>query len=343
MDQNEFVFDHQHGSAICTRCGCECQAYTMMKASYRDYETHSIRRGQNRLNTGKSNQALMQAAPSPPRKRTRVDIRPEQTIALSPADVPRTNFKSVGRIAAIRGVLEFLCDYFHHSSPENVVENALALYERNINIYESKYVAKKEIWAAACYSVNVEMRKSKMSYKEIASAFNDEDYECGATRVEPKRICKVAGYIKQHERQRKQRLGLQPDVSYSEVNGNLASVSRLAYQFGMNFNQERIAREIVAFIDEEELIPGLNPLSILSVSFFLTFSLSADFKEFKDDAPTFVKRTLKFVSARIHIAQNTIRKGIRDVREEVLAMVRKQEKRLKIKPRVVDMVEGWEL
>lgn len=335
-NQNEFVFDHQHGSAICTRCGCECRAFQMLKPSYRDYERHTLRR--SRINTGKASQAV---EASPPSKKARLEIAAGHRPALRPREVATTNFKSIGRIKAIRNVLEFLCHHFHHSSPENCVDSAIALYERNINIYETKYVAKKEIWAAACYSVDAELRKSKLSYKEIAAAFCSEEF--GATRVEPKRICKVAGYIKEHERKRQGKLGLQTKCTYSETNGNLAAVSRLASQFGMNFKQERIARKIVSYIDEEELILGLNPLSILSVSFFLTFSLSADPKEFKNDAPTFVKSTLKLVSNKIHIAQNTIRKGIRDVRPEVLPMIRSQQKRLKVKSAIIDIVEAWEL
>ena len=337
-DQNAFVLDHQHGTAICTICGAECQDFQMMKASYKDYETHNLRHC-NDLNTSKGNQAYGASLQEKVRSE---DFHCVGFVGASaPAPVATTKFKSIGRVAEIRGILEYLCHYFQHSSPERSVASAIALYERNSYIYETKYVAKKEVWAAACYSVDAEFRKSKFSYKELAAAFQDDCYR--VAHVEPKRISRIAGYIKKHERIRRGVKAIERDIGYSEMNGNLAAVSRLATLFGMNFRQEKIARKIVAFIDEEELILGLNPLSILSVSFFLALSLSAKTRDFGGDTPSFVKRTLRNVSQKIHIAQNTIRKGIRDVKEDVLEMIKVERKRLRINRQTIEAVYDWEL
>ena len=233
--------------------------------------------------------------------------------------------------------MEFLCQHFHRSSPENTVESALALYERNIHIYERRYVAKKEIWAAACYFVDAERRKSKFTYKEIAAAFMDPSTKY--THVEPKRICKIAGYIKTHEAE----MTAAGHRHQQTDDGNLKAVPRLACDFGMDFRQEKITRKIVAFIDKEELIFGLNPLSILSVSFFLAMSLSKKLRDFKHNVPFFIKTTLVEVGRKLHIATNTIRKGIREVRKEVLEMVSKERTRLRVDARVIKLVSEWEL
>lgn len=273
----------------------------MQKTSYRDYETHNVR--------------------------TMITNRQTTTNTA-----PATIFKPTNRVNGIRTIIEFLCHWFHNSSPENAVERALSLYRRNMDIYETRYAAKKEIWAAACYSVDAEMRKSKLTFIEIAAAFRlgGETYP----EVEPKKICKIASCIKKHETDYK------PEAEYT---GNLTAVSRLASGFGMNFRQEKIARKIVVFIDERELILGLNPLSILSVSFFLTICLSSKPVHFLDDTVGFVKRTLSKVSNKIHIAQNTIRKGIREVLPEVLRMVETERVRLKVNPRVVALIRNWEI
>lgn len=258
------------------------------------------------------------------------NVRSEHTAQRSCSAV--NPFKPTNRINAIRGIIEFLCHWFHSSSAENIVERALSLYKRNVTIYETRYVAKKEIWAAACFSVDAERRKSKLSFKEIAAAFRESNGPY--SEVEPKRICKIANCIKSHE------TGFKPMEACS---GNLASVSRLASGFGMDFSQEKLARDIVMFIDEKELILGLNPLSILSVSFFLAMSLSSKTVDFGDDTPRFVKQTLSRVSDKIHIAQNTIRKGIREVMTPVLNMVLREKTRLKVNPRVIELVRNWEV
>ena len=310
----------------------------MRKSSFRDYATHSIRRSDlmnvNVTVSHIQNPSTRARVRHPARKHRPTSASPLTLASLPP---PRTTYKSVGRMVAIRNTLEFLYQHFHHTSPENAVENALALYERNILIYEKKYVAKKEVWAAACYSVDAELRKSKFSYKEIAAAF------AGAgTLVEPKRICKVAGYIKKHERELAGKGALQTG-RVEECGGNLSWVTRLASELGMDFKQEKLARAIVAFIDEEELISGLNPLSVLSVSFFLAFSLSAKAASFNNNTPSFVKETLNEVSQKLFIATDTIRNGIKKVRADVLEMVLREQTRLNISRQVVDMVAAWEL
>ena len=313
-----------------------------MKPGFGDYQTHSIRRSRNKASRIHGMDSRL--------KQHRLSIQRNDktsTVTLAPPGPPlpvaTTSFRSVGRVAEIRVVLDFLCQYFHQNSPENMVESALALYERNIHIYERKYVAKKEIWAAACYFVDAERRKSRFTYKEIAAAFLDPSTQ--TSYVEPKQICKIAGYIKKHEAENFHYVSQREDGGLSRGGncGNLEAVSRLAWGFGMNFRQEKIALKIVGFIDKEELISGLNPLSILSVSFFLTFSLSMNIKQFKQDVPTFIKRTLREVSKQLHIATNTIRKGIREVRAEVLDMVHKERKKLKVDERVIRLVRSWEL
>ena len=49
------------------------------------------------------------------------------------------------------------------------------------------------------------------------------------------------------------------------------------------------------------------------------------------------------VSKEIHIAQNTIRKGIRDVKQQVLEMVEHERKNLRISGHSMDVVRNWEL
>ena len=230
--------------------------------------------------------------------------------------------------------MEYLCHFFHISCPRRSVESALALYERNIDIYETKYVEKKEVWAAACYFLDAQLRKSKLSFKEIAAAFFSD-----GEKVEPKRISRAVEYIKLHESEN----DANKSVLHSQETGNLSSVSRLASVFGMSFKQEKVARRIVQFIDEEELILGLNPLSILSVAFFLTLSLTAEAEAFESNVPGFVKQTLSDVSTHVQIAQNTIRKGIRDVRDEVLTMVQQQRKGLKVQAATIRHVLTWEI
>lgn len=312
----QFVFDHRHGSAICLVCGCEVTQFQMRKASYRDKLNLSAP-----ATRGSCTQVIQQ----------RMHVPTSQSRSfhkyLAPVPMLTSGFRNTGRTAAIRSIIEFICSCFQHGSPTGTVDRAIALYERNVDIYETKYVAKPEIWAGALYFVEAEMRQCKLTFKEIAATFDDA--------VEPKRICKIAGYIRKNERALP---GKQPEQS----NGNVVAVSRHASSFGMNFRQEKLACKIVAYIDEEELILGLNPLSILSVSFFLTICLSSRMRDFRDDIPAFIKKTLRSVSLRIHIAQNTIRKGIREVQSEVLGMVNEKRGVLRVNRKIIDLVKSWE-
>lgn len=315
-DQSSFVFDHGHGSAVCLLCGCEVTQFQMRNASYRD------RLNLSATATRSSSTQVIQQRLAVPKAKSRSFHK-----CLPPVVVLTSTFRNTGRTATIRSFIEFICTCFHDASSATTVERAIALYERNADVYETKYVAKPEIWAGALYFVQAEMKHCKLTYKEIAATFHNA--------VEPKRICKIAGYIRKHERDI-------PGNQLEQTNGNVVAVSRHASSFGMNFRQEKLACKIVAYIDEEELILGLNPLSILSVSFFLTICLSSRMRDFRDDVPAFIKKTLANVSMRIHIAQNTIRKGIREVQKEVLDMVNEKRGVLRVNRKIIDLVQSWE-
>ena len=174
----------------------------------------------------------------------------------------------------------------------------LSYYTRQKHIYETDFVVNYQVWAAACFYIYSREKKTPKNFKEISLLLEN---------VESKKISKAVKIIKKND----------VKAGYIEHASISNCIPRYAQYLNMSFKQQRLSEAIIVFIEEREIIQGLNPLSIISTSIFLTLTLTTE-----DISDGFVKQLLTDIGKVVQIAPNTIRKGIRASKHPVLKMIR---------------------
>jgi transcription initiation factor TFIIIB Brf1 subunit/transcription initiation factor TFIIB len=317
-DQESFVVDYHHGSMICTKCGAEMISFQLLQLSYCDYSNYSSR---TPLSINDSDSSNSNNVSSGAVFRTNNALKKTQThtnnVALNIVCTDKLitfdnqtslKEKKTLKLVKVLNVIEYLVKYFNLS--QSLIQKGISFYERHQSIYEQKYVAKKKIWASACFYLACQSKRLCISFKEISLSMK---------HVEPKKISKMVSIIKMHDEAFLRRNNTDVIIN-DNIKKNRNSIARLTNVLNMDFEQQKLTRVIVNYIDSEELISGLNPLSILSVSFFLSMILTQ--KNLSDaNKEVFLKTTLKKVSSTILIAINTIKKGIRESKETVMNML----------------------
>jgi transcription initiation factor TFIIIB Brf1 subunit/transcription initiation factor TFIIB len=303
--QEDFIIDHHMGTAICMRCGAELSSFQLFNVSYSDYQNYNIKSPiLSSSSTTTFNNASNVKKTAMYTKNVIKSI--DQTIHFIESN---NSMNTVNRkLNKIKAIIEYLVQFFKLNTC--IVDKALAFYTRNQSIYDNKYVAKKKIWAGACFQLACQATNLTISLKEISLSLNN---------IEIKKISKMTHIIKKYDETfltRNKSAILSNDTSNVKKNNN--AVARIALILNLSFNQQKLTKRIIAIINKEELISGLNPLSILSVSFFFTLMLNN-----ANNDEQFVKQTLSAVSSAILIAINTIKKGIRESKDDVTAIMLK--------------------
>lgn len=276
-DSDAFVLDYAHGSTICTKCGAELQSYQMLLPTFADMESHR---------NGALSAIQTTSTPTPTSTTTTI-----ASASAAPAAVVRKP-----KLIEVRQAIELLVDVFELQQNTCIVSASMAIYERKLDIYASGYLLKPSIWAAAVFFLYNSEHKLLFTYREMASALN----------VEPKKISKAVRVIRTHD-------PLFRIEQQKHVPQNIYSVARLSRLLGLVYKYEMMVKTLVEFIDTNELISGLNPLSILSVSFFFVMILKRTTAD--------VKRTLNTISKHLLIAVSTIKKGTKEVKHKVLDFI----------------------
>lgn len=292
-EAEHFVIDHSHGAMICTRCGAEIPSFQVLLPTFNDFESHRqgeiVATNQVVMTTAAvsvSAAAASHAISGPAVKITTLSSSSSSSCVRKP------------KLHEVRQSLELLKTHFDLTQNEILVNSSIAIYERKIELYAS-YILKPSVWAAAVFFLYNCQNHLVLTFREMALVL----------QIEAKKISKAVRVIRKHD----------PIFSLDNsehIPDNTESVTRLCRSFGLAYKHEVQVKELVGLIDREELISGLNPLSILSVSFFYILVL----KRTTVDAEL-IKRTLHKISKVLLIAMSTIRKGTKEVRLRLLAFI----------------------
>lgn len=184
---------------------------------------------------------------------------------------------------------------------DSAMQSAKMFYER-IESTNCKKCKKVSLLAAVCVSLVIKTRRINLSFKELSAA----------STVRAKEIMKLNHVyskllsLKKHY------------VSLSDT------ISKYASAFRLDYHQEKFAFELSEFIQKNEIIPGNNPFSCISVIVFFTCLLIVPSKDkhikrhrkalnwkqkmSKHQRPQ--EEMIKTIASKLDISINTIKKSL---------------------------------
>lgn len=284
QNQSLFVIDHTHGSLICTNCGCEIPNFMLIKTSHQDYSRYNCCYiSKNREEDKDCSLLLLNKHCIKKSKKSYSFQKNKNHLEL----------------------IHYLCECFQ--TVAKIEERAIWLYQENYSEFMLKRKMRRaDVLAAACFGIACESSQMQLSYKEIARFLLEN-------QIKSKHIAKYVQLVKRT-------LVFQKKSIYkTTLNASRTSdsVTRFASILGIDFEQENLARTLVEYIEEQEVMRSLNPMSILSVAFFTTIFVFQSHSR----SQTVIKKILKQLSRILLIAPNTIRKAVREARLEITRFI----------------------
>lgn len=297
VNQNAFVIDHHHGAMICTQCGAEITSFQMLLPTFNDLQTHNAQQSSYCIQTVYSSSRV--AAPTQP--------PPPQPATAQP---PPLQQKASPKIKDVQRSINFLANVFHLD--DVFVTKSLDLYNRySSNIAATNHFVKPDALAASIIWITTENTMS-LTFKELGKALG----------LEPKKVSKTIKLVQsaihpqdQKQKQENQRRYLSHENEVLSM--NIYCIPRIAESFQMSYKHERLVHKIVEYIDLNELIHGLNPLSILSVGFFFVLTLTSK----KKLTSNRLKAIYEMISEKLLIAISTIKKSLKDVKPTIYLLI----------------------